>query len=90
MLTAFSTINLENILDTYLVPWSINIAMAVAIFIAGKFATGLIVSISKKLMKRAGTDQILVNFISSIIKSALYLFISIAVLDRLGGNTTHR
>jgi small conductance mechanosensitive channel len=87
MLNVLSNINLETILDTYLIPWSINIAMAVAIFIAGKFATSLIVSISKKLMKRAGTDQILVNFISSIIKSALYLFISIAVLDRLGVNT---
>ncbi len=87
MLNAFSNINLETILDTYLIPWSINIAMAVAIFIAGKFATSLIVNISKKLMKRAGTDPILVNFISSIIKSALYLFISIAVLDRLGVNT---
>jgi small conductance mechanosensitive channel len=88
MLDAFSNINLETILDTYLVPWSINVAMAVAIFIVGKFATGLIVRISKKLMKRAKVDQILVNFISSIIKSALYLFISIAILDQLGVNTT--
>jgi small conductance mechanosensitive channel len=76
MLNVFSNINLETILDTYLIPWSINIAMAVAIFIAGKFATSLIVSISKKLMKRAGTDQILVNFISSIIKSALVALIA--------------
>ena len=88
MLNALSNINPESILDTYLIPWSINIAMAVAIFIAGKLATSLIVKISKKLMKRARIDQILVNFISSIIKSALYLFIAIAALDQLGVNTT--
>jgi small conductance mechanosensitive channel len=88
MLNAFSNINLETIVDTYLIPWSINIAMAVAIFIVGKFATGLIVRISKKLMGRAGVDQILVNFISSIVKTALYLFIAIAALDQLGVNTT--
>ena len=88
MLNAFSNINLETIVDTYLIPWSINIAMAVAIFIVGKLATGLIVRISKKLMKRAGVDQILVNFISSIVKAALYLFVAIAALDQLGVNTT--
>lgn len=88
MLNAISSINLETIADTYLVPWSINIAMAVVTFLVGKFAASLMVNISKKLMERAKIDHILVNFIASIINGILILFISIAALDQLGVNTT--
>jgi len=88
MLAALSNINIETLLNTYLIPWSINIAMALAIFIAGKFLGNIIIQVSKKLMLRTGVDSILVNFIASIGKSVLLLFIAIAALDQLGVNTT--
>ncbi len=88
MLEAISNIDIEAIIDGYAIPWAINIALAVVIFLLGKFITGLVVSLVKKLMTRASIDKILVNFIASIIKSVLLLFVTVAALDQLGVNTT--
>jgi small conductance mechanosensitive channel len=48
----------------------------------------VITNLVKKLMGKAKMDTILVNFIGSIIKSVLLLFVVIAALDQLGVNTT--
>jgi small conductance mechanosensitive channel len=87
-LNALSNIDIQQLLETYVLPWGINIAMALAIFIIGKFIAGILVNIAKKLMTKAKVDTILVNFIASIISTILLLFIVIAALDRLGVNTT--
>jgi small conductance mechanosensitive channel len=83
-----SNIDIQQLLETYVLPWGINIAMAAAIFIIGRFIAGILVNVAKKLMTKAKVDNILVNFIASIISSLLLLFIVIAALDRLGVNTT--
>jgi small conductance mechanosensitive channel len=87
-LNALSNIDIQQLLETYVLPWGINIAMAAAIFIIGRFIAGILVNVAKKLMTKAKVDNILVNFIASIISSLLLLFIVIAALDRLGVNTT--
>jgi len=87
-LNALSNIDIQQLLETYVLPWGINIAMALAIFIIGKFIAGILVNVAKKLMIKAKVDIILVNFIASIISAVLLLFIVIAALDRLGVNTT--
>jgi small conductance mechanosensitive channel len=87
-LNALTNIDIQQLLETYVLPWGINIAMALAIFIIGRFIAGILVNVSKKLMTKAKVDNILVNFIASIISSLLLLFIVIAALDRLGVNTT--
>lgn len=87
MLAMLNSIDLKTLLDAYLIPWGINIAMALLIFLVGKAVTNFLIKISKKLMKRARVDVILVNFIASIAKSVLLLFVTIAALDRLGVNT---
>jgi len=87
-LNALSNIDIQQLLETYVLPWGINIAMAAAIFIIGRFIARILVNIAKKLMTKAKVDNILVNFIASIISSLLLLFIVIAALDRLGVNTT--
>ena len=68
-LNALSNIDIQQFLETYVLPWGINIAMALAIFIIGKFIAGILVNIAKKLMTKAKVDNILVNFIASIISS---------------------
>ncbi len=83
-----STIDIEQLIDVYVLPWGINIVMAIAIFIIGKFIVGILVSIAKKVMAKAKVDNILVNFIASIIRTVLLLFVVIAALDQLGVNTT--
>jgi len=81
-------IDFAGMIDTYVVPWGINIGFALLIFIVGKFLVNVITNLVKKLMGKAKMDTILVNFIGSIIKTVLLLFVVIAALDRLGVNTT--
>jgi len=82
------SINFQEILHTYLIPWSINIGLAIIIFIIGYIVSGSLVSIVRKVLSNARVDSILVNFVCSIIGWILILIISIMALNRLGVNTT--
>ncbi|HHJ34377.1 MAG TPA: mechanosensitive ion channel [Gammaproteobacteria bacterium] len=81
-------IDIQQIMETYVMPWAINIVMALAIFIIGKMVIGVLVKLAKKIMVKAKVDNILVNFIGSIINTVLLLFVVIAALDQLGVDTT--
>jgi small conductance mechanosensitive channel len=81
-------VDIQQLIETYVLPWGINIVMALAIFFIGKLVVGMLVKLSKKLMLKANVDKLLVNFISSIIKTVLLLFVLIAALDQLGVDTT--
>lgn len=83
-----SNFNIEQFIETYVLPWGISIVMAIAIFIIGKFVVGLLVSLAKKIMTKGKVDNILINFVASIIKTVLLLFVVIAALDQLGVDTT--
>ncbi len=87
-LTALSNIDVQQLIETYVLPWSINIVMALAIFIIGKMAVNMVVSFSKKLMAKGKVDALLINFISSIVKTVLLLFVVTAALNQLGVDTT--
>jgi len=87
-LSMLDKIDIMQLIETYVLPWGINIVMALAIFIIGKFVVKVVVNFSKKLMLKAKVDNILVNFIASIISSILLLFVVIATLDQLGVATT--
>jgi small conductance mechanosensitive channel len=87
-LDALSNINIEQLIETYVLPWGINIVMAIVIFMVGKFIARVLVNIAKKIMTKAKVDSILVNFIGSIISTILLLFVVIASLDQLGVDTT--
>lgn len=83
-----NNIDIQQLIETYVLPWGINIVMALAIFIIGKFVVGILVNLAKKLMTKAKVDNILVNFIGSIISTVLLLFVVVAALDQLGVDTT--
>ena len=87
-LTALSNVDVQQLVETYVLPWGINIVMALAIFVIGKFIIKMIVSFAKRLMTKAKVDAILINFVSSIVKTILLLFVVIAALNQLGVNTT--
>jgi small conductance mechanosensitive channel len=87
-LTMLDNINIQQLIETYVLPWGINIVMALAIFLIGKFVVKMLVKLAKKLMAKAKVDNILVNFIASIINTILLLFVVIAALDQLGLETT--
>jgi len=81
-------LDINGLLNEYVVPWGINIAMAAAIFIVGRFAVGMIVNIAHQLLRKSGTDEMLSNFVCSIVKAILMLFLVIAALNQLGVDTT--
>ena len=87
-LTIAGNIDIQQLIETYVLPWGINMVMALAIFLIGKFIVKMLVKVAKKLMFKAKVDNILVNFIASIINTVLLLFVIIAALDQLGVETT--
>ena len=81
-------LDIEKMIDVYVVPWSINIALAVVVFIVGRLIAKGLVKVLERLLTRAKVDSMLVEFIGSIAKAMLLLFVIIASLDMLGVNTT--
>lgn len=84
---------LENLLShvwikDYALPWGLNITLAMAIFLLGRWLAGMIVRFVRRVLARGGMDAILQNFISSILHGALLLMVVVAALDRLGVDTT--
>ena len=87
-LSFIDKIDIQQLIETYVLPWGINIVMALAIFLLGKFVVKMLVKLATRLMVKAKVDNILVNFIASIISTILILFVVIAALDQLGVETT--
>ena len=81
-------IDIANLITTYVIPWGINIAMALAIFIIGKIIVNTLTKILRSVLGKSKMDQILINFVTSIFKTVLLLFVVIAALDQLGVDTT--
>lgn len=84
----FSGLDIEKMVDIYVVPWSINIALAIVIFIVGRLVAKGLVKVIERLLRNAKVDAMLIDFIGSIAKAVLLLFVIIASLDKLGVNTT--
>lgn len=80
--------DMENIISMYIVPWSINIGLALTLFVVGRWVAKGLVKVLKRLLARANVDSMLVDFIGSIVRMALLLIVIIAALDMLGVNTT--
>jgi len=81
--------DLDILLNDYAIPWGIKIALAIAIFVVGKWVVKIIVNLVKKLLSRsASVDDMLVSFIGSIVNAVLLLFVIIASLDQLGVDTS--
>ncbi|QAB15702.1 mechanosensitive ion channel family protein [Hydrogenovibrio thermophilus] len=84
----FSSIDLKSLWETYGIEWGTNIVLALIIFIVGRWASKLISGIVQRLLKRGKMDDMLINFIMSILNAVLLLFIIIASLSQLGIDTT--
>jgi len=84
----FDTEQMSQVMDTYIIPWGIDIVMAIAIYIIGKFTVGILVNVFGKVMARSKYDEMLIDFIKAIVNSILMLFVIVASLDKLGVNTS--
>jgi small conductance mechanosensitive channel len=79
---------LSSLIDQYVIPWGIKIALALVIFYLGRAVVAMVVGAVRKLLSSRGMDEILVGFLSSILRWVLLLFVIIAALSQLGINTT--
>lgn len=77
-----------DLIQTILIPWAIQIGVALAIFIIGRWIARWLTRVTEKLMKKSGLDDMLINFISNIVYSVLLLVVIMAALDHLGIETT--
>ena len=84
----FSTDQISQMMDTYVIPWGINIVMAIVIYIVGKFVVGILVNVFGTVMARSKYDDMLIDFVKAILNAILMLFVIVASLDKLGVNTT--
>ena len=80
--------DMDVIASAYIVPWAINLALATAIFIAGRLVVRLLAGVLVKFLYKSGMDEILINFIASITRTVLLLVVVIASLNQLGVDTT--
>ena len=78
----------SNIIETVVLPWGIKIALAIAIFYIGRIVVATVVKMVEKFMSARDMDEILVKFLSSILRWVLLLFVVIAALSQLGIDTT--
>ncbi len=71
-----------------LLPWTIKILAAAAIFVAGRWVARLLTRAIRRLMSKGGVDPSLTGFLSNLAYAALLAFVIIAALDTLGFETT--
>ncbi len=84
----FENLDIQKMTDTYVIPWAINIALAIVIFIIGKMVVNILTNVLKKVLAKSKMDEILINFVASIVRTVLLLFVVIASLNQLGVDTT--
>jgi len=74
--------------EALFVDYAPKIATALAILIIGLFAIGLLVKMSKKIMKKAGVDITLQKFLGNLLSWALKILLIVTVISQLGVETT--
>ena len=83
-----ASVNAEHLFGAYVLPWGINLVLALAILILGRWLVRPVVSMITRLLRRSKLDPMLVAFAGSIVHALLLLLVIIAALDRLGVDTT--
>ncbi|MDF1644178.1 MAG: mechanosensitive ion channel [Pseudomonadales bacterium] len=75
-------------IDTYAIPWAINIALAIVVFVVGRIVAGMVVRGVSKVLKKSNMDEMLIDFLASILGALLTLVVVIVALNQLGVDTT--
>jgi small conductance mechanosensitive channel len=72
-----------NIIDV-LVGWAINIALALVIFIVGKWIARRVQNTLEKILRKREVDEVLVDFLGSIASAMVIIVAVVAAFDTLG------
>jgi len=84
----FSVAYLERLADQYLIPFGINLLLALLVFYIGRSVARLIVRVFQRMAKRSKLDESLTKFLLDLAYGLLMAVVIIAALDRLGVKTT--
>lgn len=79
---------LDGYLDSHVMPWAINILLALVIFFVGRKLADIIVKLIEPMLRRSKLDNMLIGFVLSIAKALMLLVIVVAALSQLGVDTT--
>lgn len=80
--------DLNVIINAYIIPYGINILIALAILIIGIWIAKVITKSATKLMVKREMDATLIKFLSGLIKALLYVVVIIAAIDKAGIEST--
>ncbi len=70
------------------IDFGINVAIALAIFYAGKFVISLVVRGISKVMRAQNVDKTLETFVCNLVRMVLLVIVAIAAIGQLGIQTT--
>lgn len=70
------------------VDWGVKVGLALVIFVVGRIVVGVLSRLIIKVLTKSGMDEMLVRFVSSIVRVLMLLVVLIAALDQLGVETT--
>ena len=71
-------IDLQQLTNDYLIPWSTNIIFALLIWIIGRRVIKILMKFITKAFQKSNMDEVLVAFLTSIIQAVLIAFVAIA------------
>ncbi len=79
---------LVNWLSVHGIDWAIKLAVAIAIFVVGRWIVGLITGLITRALNKAKVDPTLTGFLTKITHVFLMVAVVLGVLDSLGIKTT--
>ncbi len=88
MLEQLTGDNVQNLIDTYVIPWGVSGLQALLVFIIGKWLVKKFTGFVGKGLKHSKMDDMLVDFVQSLLRWALLLVVIVAALSQLGIDTT--
>jgi len=76
------------LINSYAIPWGIQVVSALAIFFIGRWVIKILVRIAERVMNKSRLDSMLTAFLGNILYTLLLVVVVIAALDQLGVQTT--
>ena len=76
------------LVQTYLAEYGLKVLAAIAILIIGRIVAGWIRRLVNRVMKKGGTDDTVVGFVSSLVYIGVMAFVVVAALGQVGIQTT--
>ncbi len=74
--------NLTTWISEHAVDWAIQIGIAIAIFVIGKFIARIVANLLRKVMQQAGSDAMLVGFVGNVAYGILLVAVVLAAASK--------